>query len=106
MLHKDHHIRTEKYRPCNKVSCHRVHSKRRQLHHEGTEEPHSGTVQWDSGNFITSGQGMGYPPKTFIDSDSDGDIPPHVPKLEEYCKTCISKRQSAHACPCLTGLQN
>ena len=35
---------------------------------------------------------MGYPPKTFIDSNSDGDIPPHVPNLEEYCKTCISKK--------------
>ena len=35
---------------------------------------------------------MGYPPKTFIDRDSDGDIPPYIPDLEDYCRTCMSRK--------------
>ena len=41
---------------------------------------------------------MGYPPKIFtspnyIDSDTDIEtIPPHIPNLDEYCWTCISKK--------------
>ena len=44
------------------------------------------------GTFIHSGHGMGYPPKTFTDSNSDGDIPPHIPDLEDYCRTCLSRK--------------
>ena len=40
----------------------------------------------DSGTFINSSQGMGFPPKVFIDSDTDQDIPPHIPILEDYCR--------------------
>ena len=90
-LHTDHHTRTEKYRPWNKVCCCKIHSKRRQPHHERIEEPHFKDCSTDPGTFITSGHGIGYPPKTFIESDSDSNIPPHVPNLEGYCKTCISK---------------
>ena len=69
-LHKHLHTRTEKYRPWNKVSCRvRVHSRRRQPHHNRTEDQHNTST--DSGTFITSGQGMGYPTKIFYaDSDS------------------------------------
>ena len=46
----------------------------------------------DSGTFINSGQGMGFPPKVFIDSNSDQDIPPHMPILEDYCRTCLTEK--------------
>ena len=46
----------------------------------------------DSGTFINSGQGMGFLPKIFIDSDTDQDIPPHIPILEDYCRTCLTKK--------------
>ena len=35
---------------------------------------------------------MGYPPKTFIGSDLEKDIPPHIPDLEDYCRTCLSRK--------------
>ena len=35
---------------------------------------------------------MGYTPKNVIDSDSDGNIPHHIPDLEDYCRTCLSHR--------------
>ena len=46
----------------------------------------------DSGTFINSGQGMGYPPKTFIGSDTDEDIPPHIPDIEDYCRTRLIRK--------------
>ena len=91
ILHTDHNTRMEKYRPWNKVSCHRIHSRERQPYHERTDKPCL-NCSTDSGTFIHSGQGMGYPPKTFIDSDSDGEIPPHIPDLEDYCRTCLSRK--------------
>ena len=35
---------------------------------------------------------MGYSPKTFIGSDTDGDIPPHIPDIEDYCRTCKTRK--------------
>ena len=35
---------------------------------------------------------MGFLPKIFIDSDTDQDIPPHIPILEDYCRTCLTER--------------
>ena len=46
----------------------------------------------DLGTFINSGQGMGYPPKIFVGSDTEDDIPLHIPILEDYCRTCLTKR--------------
>ena len=97
-LLKDFHTRMEKYRPWNKASHRvRIHSRRRrQPRHESTEgEPHN-LVSTDSGTFITSGYGMGYPPKIFtsyVDSDTNIETTsPHIPNLDEYCRTVISKK--------------
>ena len=46
----------------------------------------------DSGTFINSSQRMGFPPKVFIDSDTDQDIPPHIPILEDHCRTCLTEK--------------
>ena len=35
---------------------------------------------------------MGYLPKSFISIDSDKDIPPHIPDLEDYCRMCLSRK--------------
>ena len=92
-LHTYHHTRTEKYSPWKKVSHCRIHLRRIQSCHERTKEPHVRDCSTDSGTFITSGQGMGYPPKIFYaDSDLDVEIHPHIPNLQEYCMTCVSKK--------------
>ena len=97
-LLNDFHTRTEKYRPWSRASCRvRIHSRRRQPHHDKTEEPHY-PVSTDSGTFITNSYRMGYPPKIFtspnyVDSDTDIEtILPHTINLDEYCWTCISKK--------------
>ena len=46
----------------------------------------------DSGTFINSSQGMGFPPKVFINNDTYQDIPPHIPILEDYCRTCLTEK--------------
>ena len=71
------------------ASCHRIYSRRRQPCCKRPNE-HQGSM--DSGTFINSGQGMGYPPKTFIASDMDKDIPPHIPDLEDFCRTCLTRK--------------
>ena len=91
ILHVDHHTRTDKYKPWNKVSHPRIHSRRRQPYHERTGKPHL-NCSTNSGTFIHSGQGMGYPPKIFVDSDSESDIPPHIPDLEDYCRMCLLRK--------------
>ena len=35
---------------------------------------------------------MEYPPKTFIASDVDEDIPPHIPNLEDLCRMCLTRK--------------
>ena len=91
ILHTDHHMRMEKYRPWKKVPHCRIHSGRRQPCHEMTGKPYL-NCSTNSGTFIHSGQGMGDSPKTFIDSNSDNDIPPHIPDLEDYCRMCLSRK--------------
>ena len=46
----------------------------------------------DSSTFINQGQGLGYPPKIFLDSDSDQEFPPHIPILQDYCRTCLTEK--------------
>ena len=91
ILHTDHYTRTEKYRPWKKVPCCRIHSRRTQPCCERTGKPHL-NCSTDLGTFIHNGQGMGYPPKTFIDSNSDNDILPHITDIEDYCRTCLSRK--------------
>ena len=91
ILCTDHHTRTEKYRPWNKVGHCRIHSRRRQSCHKRTGKPCL-NCSTNSGTFIHRGQGMGYPPKTFIDNNSDCDIPPHIQDLEDYCRMCLSRK--------------
>ena len=88
-LHTDQHARTEKYRPWKMASCCRVHSRRRLPYCKKPDE-HQGST--DSGTFVNSGQGMGYPPKTFIASDTEEDIPPHIPDLEDFCRMCLTRK--------------
>ena len=85
-LHTDQFTRTEKYRAWKKASCCRIHSRRRQ-HNIGNFHLN---VSSDSGTFINSSQWMGFPPKVFIDSDTDQDIPPYIPILEDHCRTCLT----------------
>ena len=35
---------------------------------------------------------MGYPPKTFVGSGMDEDLPPHLPDIEDYCRMCLTKK--------------
>ena len=42
---------------------------------------------------------MGYPPKIFIDSDSDQEFPPHIPILEDYCRTCLTEKVNCSCQP-------
>ena len=90
-LHTDQHTRTDKYRPWQKVGHHRIHARRRPSSHNITSRPHL-NCSTDSDTFINSGPGLGYPPKTFIDSNTDNDLPLHIPNLEDYCRMCLTKR--------------
>ena len=94
-LHADQHARTEKYRPW-KVSHCRIHSRGKQPCCKKTGKPHL-NFSMDSGTFTNSGQGMEYLPKTFVGSDTDEDIPPHIPDIEDYCRTCLTRKVS---CAC------
>ena len=90
-LHTDQHTRMEKYRPWKKISHHRIHSRRRLSSHERTGKPHL-NCSMDSGTFINSGQGMGYPPKVFVGSDTNKDITPHLPDVEDYSRTYLTRK--------------
>ena len=87
-LYTNQYTRTEKYRAWKKISCCKIHSRRRQHNHGRTSESHL-NASGESGTFINSGHRMGYPPKIFVDSDSDDDILPHI---EDYCRTCLTER--------------
>ena len=78
----------KKYGAWRKASRHKIHLRRRQ-HHMGDSHLN---VSWDSGTFINSGQGLGFPLKFFIDSDTDQEFPPHIPILEDYCRTCLTEK--------------
>ena len=88
-LHTDQNTRTEKYRLWKMASHHRIHCRRRLPCHKRPNEHQCST---DSGTFINSGQRMGYPHKTFIVSDTDDDIPPHIPDLKDFCRTCLTRK--------------
>ena len=88
-LHTDQHTRTEKYRPWKITSHCRIHTRRRLPCCKRPDEHKAST---DSGTFINSGQGMGYTPKTFMASDTDKDVPPHTPDLEDFCRTCLTRK--------------
>ena len=88
-LHTNQFTRREKYRAWKKVNHHKIHSRRRQSNNMGNSHLNTST---DSGIFINSGQGMGFPPKAFIVGDTDQDIPPHIPILEDHCRTCLTEK--------------
>ena len=90
-LHTDQHTRIEKYRPWKMVNHCRIHARRRLPCHERTAQHHL-NCSMDPGTFINSGQGMEYPPKTVIGSDTDEDIPPHIPDIEDFCRMCLTRK--------------
>ena len=110
-LIKDFHTRTEKYRSWDRADCRaRIHARRRRrmLCHDNSNDEHkipiSNSTSTDSGTYIPTGKGMGYPPKIFTypkvaetvthsntGNDSEVEIPPHIPFIGDYCKACISK---------------
>ena len=73
-LHMDQFTRTEKYRIWRKASKHKMHSRKRRC----LSDSHL-NISSDSGMVINQGQGLGYPPKIFLDSDSDQEFPPIIP---------------------------
>ena len=87
-LHMDQFTRTEKCRSWRKVNRCKIHSRRRQ-HHMSDSHLNASS---DSGTVINNGQGLGFPPKIFIDSDMDNEFPPHIPILEDYCRTCLTEK--------------
>ena len=87
-LHMDQFTWTEKYRALMKANSCKTHSRRRQ-HHMSNSHLNASS---DSGTFINNGQGLGYPPKIFIDSNTDKEFSPHVPILEDYCRTCLTEK--------------
>ena len=87
-LHMDQFIRTQKYRTWRKANHCKIYLRRRQ-HHTGNSHLN---VSSDSGTFINSGQGLGFPHKVFIDSDTDQDFTPNIPILEDYCRTCLTEK--------------
>ena len=68
-LLKDFHSRTEKYRPWKRADkCTRIHSQRRMPCQGRAKDPHDSvdnTTSTDSGLYIPTGYGKGYPPKVF-----------------------------------------
>ena len=86
-LHMDQFTRTEKYRAWRKANRLKIHFRRR----KHLSDSHL-NISSDSSIFINGGQGLGYPPKVFIDSNSDQEFPPHVPILEDYCRTCLAEK--------------
>ena len=70
-LHTDQFTRTEKYRAWRKANRHKIHFRMR----EHLSDFHL-KISSDSSMFINHGQGLGYSPKIFVDSDSDQEFPP------------------------------
>ena len=86
-LHMDQFTRTEKYRVLRKANRCKIHSRRRRC----LSNSHL-NISSDSSMFINQGQGLGYPPKIFLDSDSDHEFPLHIPILQDYCRTCLTEK--------------
>ena len=85
--HMDQFTRTEEYRAWRKGNRCKIHSRRR----KHLSDSHL-NVSSNSSMFITHGQGLGYPPKNFIDSDTVQEFPSHIPILEDYCRTCLTEK--------------
>ena len=85
-LHTDQFTRMEKYRALRKGSKCKMHSRRRCL-----SDSHL-NISSDSSMFINQGQGLEYPPKIFLDSNPDQEFPPHIPILQDYCRTCLTEK--------------
>ena len=86
-LHTDQFTRTEKYRAWRKASKCKIHSRRRRC----LSNSHL-NISSDSSMFINQGQGLEYPPKIFLDTDSDQEFPPHISILQDYCRTCLTEK--------------
>ena len=86
-LHTDQFTRTEKYRALRKANRCMIHSRRRKHLNNSYLN-----ISSDSSTFINHGQGLGYCPKAFINSNSDQEFPPHIPILEDYCRTCLTEK--------------
>ena len=86
-LHADQFTRTEKYRAWRKANRWKIHSRRRRC----LSDSHLNILS-DSSTFINQGQGLRYPPKIILDSDSDQEFPPHIPILQDYCRTCLTEK--------------
>ena len=86
-LHTDQFTRMEKYRAWRKATKCKIHSRRR----KHLSDSHL-NISSDSSMFINHGQGLGSPPKIFLDSDPDQDFPPHIPIFEDYCRTCLTEK--------------
>ena len=86
-LHMDQFTRTEKYRVWRKESKCKIHSRRRRC----LSDSHL-NISSDSSMFINQGQGLGYPPKIFLDSDSDQEFALHISILQDHCRTCLTEK--------------
>ena len=93
-LHIDQFTRTEKYRAWRKANRCKIHSRRR----KHLSDSHL-NISSDSSTSINHGQGLGYPPKVFIDSNSDQEFPTHVPVLGDYYRTCLTEKVSCSCQP-------
>ena len=86
-LHTNQFTRTEKYRGWRKANRCKIHSRKRRY----LSNSHL-NLSSDSSTFINQGQGLGYPSKIFLDSDTDQEFPPHIPILQYYCRTCLTEK--------------
>ena len=86
-LHTDQFTKTEKYRAWRKANKCKLHSRRRRH----MSDSHL-NISSDSSMFINQGQGLGHLPKVFLDNDSDQEFPPHIPILQDYCRTCLTEK--------------
>ena len=86
-LRTDQFTRTEKYRAWRKANRCKIHSRRR----KHLSNSHL-NISSDLSTFINHSQGLGYPLKIFIESNSDQEFPPHIPILEDYCRTCLIEK--------------
>ena len=87
ILHTDQFTRTEKYRAWRKANRCKIHSRRRRC----LSNSHL-NISSDSSMFINQGQGLRYPPKSTLDSDSDQEFPHISPILQDYCRTFLTEK--------------
>ena len=86
-IHTDQFTRTEKYRAWRKANRCKIHTRRRK--HLSSSHLN---ISSDSSMLFNHGHGLEYPSKIFIDSNSDQEFPPHIPILEDYCRTCLTEK--------------